>query len=256
MPSACDRLRGAALAPLFVLLGAVLLPACGGSKALSTGYPSGYPEWFLEQPQGFAVGYARNNGYKDAAMREATRVAATAFAMRESVTVDGGRGSIFGPFGIVLSGDLAETVSDDRVEHYYDPERVAAFQHLEGMTVVLLAPRKLADAEPDTDDGDLRQPRGDYPSWVQHLPEDQDGYTYAVGMSNRNEYEVSSWRNAERHARFRFALNAIADVSALDRDGKIALVEAHNVTVRGVEVVKRWRDPRDGGCFVLARARR
>ena len=75
-------------------------------------------------------------------------------------------------------------------------------------------------------------------------------------MSNRNEYEVSSWRNAERQARFRFALNAIADVSALDRDGKIALVEAHNVTVRGVEVVKRWRDPRDGGCFVLSRARR
>ena len=256
MASACNRLRGAALAPLLVLLGAALLPACGGSKELSAGYPSGYPAWFLEQPQGFAVGYARNNGYEAAAIREATRVAATAFAIQESVTVDGGRGSIFGPFGIVLSGDLAESFSDDRVEHYYDPERVAALQHLDGMTTVLLATRTLTDAEKDAVNGGLHQPGGDYPSWVQHLPEDQNGYTYAVGMSNRNEYEVSSWRNAERHARFRFALNAIADVSALDRDGKIALVEAHNVTVRGVEVVKRWRDPRDGGCFVLARARR
>jgi len=248
--------RGARVASLFLLAGVVLLSACGGSKALSPGYPAEYPAWFLEQPQGFAVGYARNNGYEDAATREASRVAARAFAARDAYTVDGARGSIWGPFGSLLSGGFVETVDEDRVDSYVDPERVAASARLDGMTVVLLARRKPSDAEKDAVDGRLRGSSGGYPSWVARPPEDADGYTYVVGMSNRNEYEVSSWREAERHARIRGALNAVADVDHLYREGGVALVEAKDVVVRGFEVVKRWRDPRDGGCFVLARARK
>jgi hypothetical protein len=252
------RAGRARCAPFLLLVGVVLLSACGGSKPLSPGYPSEYPSWFLEQPPAFAVGYARNGGYEDAAVREAARVAAKAFAMEESVIVNGGRGSIVGPFGTVLAGPILEEFVDyDRVDHYYDPERVAAAAHLDRMTVVLLAKRTLSDAEKGAIDDDLRPSGGSYPDWVEHPPDDdEDGYTYAVGLSGKNEYEVTSWRMAERHARFRFALNTLVDVSALYREGGIALVEADNVVVRGFEVVKRWRDPEDGACFVLARAGR
>ena len=260
MQSTCaltPRAGGTRLAFLLLLAVVAYFPACGGSKSLAGGYPSEYPAWFLSPPAAYASGYARNAGYKDAAMREAAQVAATAFVFEESVTVNGGRGSILGPFGTVLAGPILEESYDyDRVEHYYDPERIAAVAHLEGMTVALLAKRKPSDREKDAVDERLLPSKGGYPDWAERPPEDTGGYTYVVGMSGKNEYEVTSWRTAERHARFRFALNTVADVKALYREGGIALVELDDVVVRGFAVVKRWRDPRDGGCFVLARAER
>lgn len=93
---------------------------------------------------------------------------------------------------------------------------------------------------------------GNPPYWTRHAPE-HPGYVFSVGLAADNEYETTNWKLAEKHARTRLALGRWARVHTMDKDGVISLVETDAVALRGVRIVRRWRDPRDGACFVLAR---
>lgn len=245
------------MAPVALYACLSFFASCAHIGAVSEIPPNVYPTWFVALPDGsYAVGYAPAQEYERSATRQAVALAARALATEELVILNGGRGTIVGPFGTFLAGsDLEETVDQARVEGYDRPGRVLGVAHLTGLTAVLLSARDTVaeDAIPDRDA--MVTMAEDPPDWTQHPPE-RAGYILGVGVAAGNEYETTNWKLAEEHARMRLALSRWARVQTMDKDGVISLVEADAVALRGVRIVRRWRDSGNGACFVLARATR
>jgi hypothetical protein len=254
MRSEYGRWTGACVAPVALYACLSFFASCAYMGVAPEMPPDVYPTWFVALPDGpYAVGYAPAQEYEQSSTRQAVSLAARALATEELVIVNGGRGAIVGSFGTFLAGsDLEETVDSTRVAKYDDPERVLQVAHLAEMTVVLLSAR---DAENDDTVLDLKAMGKEPPSWTEHPPE-RAGYVFSVGVAADNEYETTNWNLAEEHARIRLALGRWARVQTMDKDGIISLVEADAVALRGVRIVRRWRDSRNGACFVLARATR
>jgi hypothetical protein len=245
------------VAPVFLYILFTLFTSCARIGGVPTTPPDVYPTWFVRLPDGpYAVGYGPRQEYEGSAIRQAVSLAAHALAAEELVTVNGGRGTIVGSFGTFLAGsDLEETVDQARVAEYDETERVLRAAHLARLTAILLSAHGTEKADTVLHIGDMVKMEGGPPDWTRHTPE-HPGYVFSVGLAADNEYEDTNWKLAEKHARIRLALNRWAKVQAMDKDGVVSLVETEAVALRGVRIVRRWRDPGNGACFVLARMQR
>lgn len=94
------------------------------------------------------------------------------------------------------------------------------------------------------------------PSWVQDIPQNSR-YYYAEGFSPKYFYESSSWETAESNALFNLARSIKLSMEALQKmngeSGQEIMNEDFTVTLKNVQVVRRWIDSRHGLCYVLVR---
>jgi hypothetical protein len=256
-PTAYVRRTGACVAPVFLYACLILFASCARIKGTPSASSDVYPTWFMALPEGpHAVGYSPTQEYEESAIRQAVSFAARALAAEDLVVVNGGRGSIVGPFGTFLAGsDLEETVDQARVAEYDESGRLLRASNLAGMTVVLLGRPGTGHGNTILDDEAMVTTAAEPPDWIRYPPE-RPGYAFSVGVAADNEYEATNWKLAEKHARMRLALNRWAKVQTMNKDGVVSLVETEAVALHGVRVVRRWRDPGNGACFVLARMQR
>jgi hypothetical protein len=245
------------MAPVSLYVFLTFLASCARIGGMPTTPSGAYPTWFVELPEGpFAVGYSATQEYEESAIQLAVISAARALAAEELVIVNGGRGTIVGSFGTFLAGsDLEETVDHARVAEYDEPGRLLRAAHLAGMTAVLLGRSGTGDENAILDDEAMVTMAEDAPDWTRQPPEHLS-YAFSVGVAADNEYEATNWKLAEKHARMRLALSRWAKVQTMDKDGVVSLVETEAVALRGARVVRRWRDPGNGACFVLVRMQR
>ena len=94
------------------------------------------------------------------------------------------------------------------------------------------------------------------PDWVENIPQGGSSI-YAEGVAPLYYYESSSWESAEKNALFNLARSIKVSMEALQKMNGGAGQEIKNeqitVTLRNVQVVRRWRDIRRGLCYVLVR---
>jgi hypothetical protein len=94
------------------------------------------------------------------------------------------------------------------------------------------------------------------PKWIEDVPKD-DLYVYAVGAAPSYFYEPSSWDEATEHARKELARSILVKTSALHKnnefEGQEQREENVEVVMKNFQVVKRWREEKQGFFYVLAR---
>lgn len=217
-----------------------------------------YPRWFLSQgdfrcPQA-VVGYANASFYPDSAVAYARRSGIINLARNRHMEIKGGQ--IFwsteaGTFW--MGSDFREQFDTSAVELVASSIRVLDRFVTKDFVAVLLG-----DSTCRLDDV-LRKmlfPKALSSPWVESLPSD-DRYYYAVGLSPEYYYESSSWTEAEKLARRNLARSVYISIKSLQkagREGQEIKHEEMSVSLRGIEVVARWRDVEKQVFYVLIRA--
>jgi hypothetical protein len=217
-----------------------------------------YPAWFLDPPSDqkmVAVGYSDVHAYIDSAIKSATREAATNLVKNGQVQIIGEQGLATLAAGTILVGST--------IKEYYDTTEagrlgstmkvVDYFQRSGAVTILVSTDSAKTTAAFGRVDAS-KLPR---PPWTTQTP-DKGGYLYCSGLAPVYYYENNSWREAERKARINLALTLYTKVKYLGKKVDQSYyrefqVEETNATLRGIEVVARWKDVKNQVCYVLMR---
>jgi hypothetical protein len=214
-----------------------------------------YPDWFFESPAALSIGYSDERSYVDSAIKSAAREAAVNYVKSQRVRIVGEQGMATFAVGKIPIGSTIKELYDENEAARLGESMVAVDLFLRGRTVTVLA-------SPDSSKTVTVSKRIDAaktakPSWVNIVP-DKPGFMYSTGLAPVYYYENNSWREAERKARINLALSLYTKVKLLQKkvDNEYYReysVEETNVTLRGMNVVSRWKDVKNRICYVLVR---
>jgi hypothetical protein len=95
------------------------------------------------------------------------------------------------------------------------------------------------------------------PNWTSVFPHEYN-YVYQVGVEQDNYYELSSWLEAERDARWKLARSvaklALQSVTkSTTYSGQEIQNQEFSVSVSNAEITRRWRDTNNNIYYVLIR---
>lgn len=234
----------------------------GAEGALGqTGSPEPtYPEWFRSMPASgpalWAVGYARGYSSLEAGMDSARAGAYERLRRTRQTVVEGEKLYESAPgFQMSFEGaNFTETGLPDTLQPvtYVDSARAG------GMTLVLAAwapggePPKTLSA-PEGRASFSEEP----PSWVRNGAPDGPETKRAIGSAQRYYYLESSWRRAERRARYQLAFQAISKIERLKKsteDWRHGVMSIKTkARLRRVQATARWAN--EETCFVLVEGR-
>ena len=233
----------------------------GAQASLDDPDPLRYPAWFVHPPSSagghWAIGYARTHATWRTSVAEARADAYTRLRRRWGLHISGERlyETVPGhPMAFRGARQDAMPLRDTlRAVTYVDSARVGT------LTLILAhAP------EPDATEGTLPSveapPRSfaeDAPPWVDREQPLSANTVRAVGIAPRYYYSASSWRLAERHARWELAVRAEAQIDRLrntDSRGQHTMTRVSvDVEMRRVQVIARWQNA--DACYVLMEAK-
>lgn len=217
-----------------------------------------YPLWFFNPPATsttWTVGYSQEHAYLDSALKAATREAGRNFAKNQQVQIRGEQGIATLAVGTITVGST--------IKEYFDTTqavsmgaalKVADYFRRGGAVAVLASMDSVANVPGVNRIDAATVPM---PPWTKALPE-KAGYVFNSGLAPLYYNEFNSWLEAERKARINLALSAYTRIKFLgkkedDSYFRESQVEATNVTLRGIEVVARWKDIKNQICYVLMR---
>ncbi|HTP12277.1 MAG TPA: hypothetical protein VMM37_01565 [Bacteroidota bacterium] len=217
-----------------------------------------YPSWFLEPPAGRAnvtVGYSDVRAYLDSAIASATREAAVNCVRNQQVRIAGEQGLATLAVGTLTVGStISEGYDESAAGQLSTNLKVLDYFQRAGAATVL--------ASTDSSDAAVNARRVDVskvprPSWTTTIPE-KAGYMYNSGLCPVYYNENNSWREAERRGRINLALTLYTKVKFMGKKADDSYfrefqVEETNATLRGVEIVARWKDVKNQICYVLVR---
>ncbi len=217
-----------------------------------------YPAWFLDPPVSrpvFAVGYSDVRSYVDSAIASAAREAAANYVKNRQVTIAGEQGLATLAAGTIAVGSTIKEFYDvDEAGRLEAKLKVIDYFQRRG-AVTLLASTDSTATVPNLKRLDAAKvPK---PSWTTLIP-DKTGYLYDSGLCPVYYNENNSWREAERRGRINLALTLYTKVKYMGKKVDNSYfrefqVEETNATLRGIEVVARWKDVKNQICYVLVR---
>lgn len=231
---------------------------------LSAGFAHAQPNWFWNPgacPE-HSVGISTYSSvYPDSSAMRATIDAAFNRAITERVRVRGTAGYHRSPLGTyILFNEMQVSVDTSRsVEIASGMEPQAQFV-VENAHLVLAGsgPCRVEDAAPARRGSARRANRSASrePDWVTSVPTDP-AFLYALGYSDDQFYERSSWKSAEWNALYNLAsfqqAGIYSEVSSADSYTEEFQFLDMDQTLRGVEVTGRYKDARRGLYYVLVR---
>lgn len=241
--------RAAVLSPLFCLL-------AGSAYA--------QPNWFWNPgacPE-HAVGISTfSSVYPDSSALRATLDAAFSRAIAERVRVRGTAGYHRSPLGTyILFNEMQVSVDTSRAVDLASGMEPQAQFVVQNAHLVLAGsgPCRVEEAAPVRGRSARRANRSAErePDWVTSVPTDP-AYLYALGYSDAQFYERSSWKSAEWNALYNLAsfqqAGIYSEVNSADSYTEEFQFLDMDQTLTGVEVAGRYKDARRGLYYVLMR---
>lgn len=223
-------------------------------------FAQAYPRWFLDpgdlQCGLTACGYARNYFHKKSSDSVAFVDGCQNITRDRYAKIEGGEAYWATEAGVYWMGnDLKEAIDSSFLRQSVSTcKKLAAYSDNE-MTIVLVSE---SDCSLSPSMREIVKCPRDRPDWVDSFPQ-QSGFIYDEGVAPEYFYESSSWQSAERKARFNLARDLKSTVSALEKlnnsSGQAISNEDISAELRNIQVVRRWRDVRDGLYYVLVRMR-
>lgn len=211
------------------------------SFTVATSAQSGqYPSWFVTAPSGAvtAVGYAPRSYYPDNAIARAVENALHNLNLALQTDVVGQEAALIQSDQHLYAGNTFRELTDSTRLSLLTQTAIFLDTTITEQMVLVLAAAKTLTVESDS----ISLP--DSPDWIIETPE-QNGFVYAVGVSQVYFREPSGWLAAERDMRLRMAFTLEIRLTGL--------VKSHNQYYQEVQhstVKQRLRN-----CHVIARAR-
>ncbi len=229
----------------------------------STVHAQMYPRWFLfpdEIPCGtFAIGMAPTPYYPDSSGGEAFLSGVVNAVRSDELTIEGTKEYGATDVGVTaISTDVQEIIDSAKIDLFAKSLKLLDLRTIGETTLALVGH---ADCQFPDSLKNAKRPSRRSPAWLASLPQDSQ-YYYAVGMSEPAYYEFSAWLEAEKHARLELAKSVRSTVRGVDRmeagasgDEAYSSVqdEKISITLRGVQVARRWKDPKTRLYAVLLR---
>lgn len=219
-----------------------------------------YPRWFLDPGNlhcgPTACGYAQNYFHWKSSDSVAFVNGCQNLTRDHYVKIEGGEAYWATEAGVYWMGnDLKETIDSSFLHQSLAVCKKLAAYSDNKMTIVLVSEQDCS--VPPLMRAFVKCPRH-RPHWVDSLPQ-QRGCIYDEGVAPGYFYESSSWQSAEKKARFNLARDLRSTVEALEKlnngSGQDISNEDISAELRNIQVVRRWRDVKDGLCYVLVRMR-
>lgn len=217
-----------------------------------------YPAWFFDPPASrsvFAVGYSDVRSYLDSAIASAVREAAANYVKNRQVTIAGEQGLATLAAGTIAVGSTIKEIYDINEAGRLETKlRIVDYFQRRGAVTVLASTDSTVSVPTLKRVDAAKVPK---PSWTSLIP-DKVGYLYDFGLCPVYYNENNSWREAERRGRINLALTLYTKVKYMGKKVDNSYfrefqVEETNATLRGVEVVARWKDVKNQICYVLVR---
>jgi len=217
-----------------------------------------YPSWFFSPSAAsvpLTVGYSAEHAYLDSAIKAATREAARNYTKNQQEQVRGEQGLATLAVGTITVGSTIKEYFDTAQAVRLGTTMKALDYFRRGGAVAVLAATDSIANVPGLNRVDAATVP--MPPWTKVLPE-KSGYVYNSGLAPLYYNEFNSWLEAERKARINLALGLYTKVKFLGKKENDAYfresqVEETNVTLRGIEVIARWKDVKNQICYVLMR---
>ncbi|KAA3597006.1 MAG: hypothetical protein DWQ06_14570 [Calditrichaeota bacterium] len=238
---------------LYIFL-SIFLVSCSSSKEVKIAKKKqgdSYPSWFLEPSQNsnFFVGYAENFWIESSSEEFAMRNALENYSRFKGVKISGERLTATSIFQKGSQAFYEETPLNN-----YRNLKVVPISSFEFGDNYLL----LSGFSKVTNFGTTMQKLSkEIPSDFENL-NDSDEMKFAVGTASLENYsrEFSVWLEAERDARIRLAEKVDSKISNLTKtfngiSESFTSTKVENVTLKNVQVLKRWKDTESKLCYVL-----
>lgn len=218
-----------------------------------------YPAWFWNMPHAedslFAVGFSETFAHPETSQQYAITDGIESLAKYFSVRIKGERGVLRDGNRVIFSGaDIQEILSPSVLSFVKEHHQLIATYAGKKYTFVLLC---LGEGNAETlAMPSSAAPMSSQPSWMTTNPK-ESGYLYASGNSNPYYREVNSWRIAEKRARIALALSLESKVRGLAKKLNASMETistiSTDVQLNRVQVIARWKHPKDKTCHVLVR---
>ncbi len=238
----------------FYIFLSIFLVSCASSKSVKIAKKDqrfSYPTWFLEPNQNskLFVGYAENFWIESSSEEFAVRNALENYSHFEGVKISGERLT-------------ATSIFQKGSQAFHEETPLNNYKNLK---VVPLSSLKFGDnyfllsgfAKTTDFDETLQKLSKEIPSDFENL-NDSEKMKFAVGMASLENYsrEFSVWLEAERDARVRLAEKIDSKISNLTKtfngiSESFTSTKVEGVTLKKIQVLKRWKDTENKLCYVL-----
>ncbi|MEK7263222.1 MAG: hypothetical protein AAB071_01770 [Bacteroidota bacterium] len=219
-----------------------------------------YPLWFLETGRvacpHISVGYATLSPYVHNSILAAKKSAVENYLHLKKFSVKGGQAFWKTERGVISEGNNIKEKFDTTSFSSLMISSVILDSFVSKEIVSVLI--SISDCNISNSQRNLIKVENEnQPQWVSSIPKEKN-FVHQVGISQGYSYEISSWENAERHARLNIARTAgNIKIESRGRSSAKSADEIQNeemeATVNYAEIVARWRDTVENIYYVLAR---
>ncbi|MBM4165498.1 MAG: hypothetical protein FJ218_01000 [Ignavibacteria bacterium] len=222
--------------------------------------PFEYPLWFLEPERvacpSISVGFATLSHYQHNSVLAAKKNAIENSVRLKQFSVSGGEAFFKMEHGTMFQGNNFLESFDSSLLLRNSPSLIVLDSSFtENCAVVLVGDSSCKEFEHFKTLINVSDSRA--PDWTSALPKEKN-VVYQVGVEQDNYYELSSWIEAERDARWKLArslatlkLQSITKSTA--QSGQEIQNQEFSVVVSNAEITKRWRDTNNNIYYVLIR---
>lgn len=219
------------------------------------GQSNKYPKWFSHQGQLEAesaiVGFSHVSFYPDSAAYRTIKDAHKRYALYRHCSVSGSAASIYSDYGSRSLGGQFFVTFDSTLALLAEERLIPSDTlHSASFTAVLLLDKQ----EALTNDWKLCADFSQKPSWIEKPPVN-DNVFYAIGVSDKNYYEFTSWIKAEQNALLELAKIKKTDVKVYTKNSSYYQTiydESYSGNLQQVKILARWIDPKNDIFYVLA----
>lgn len=216
-----------------------------------------YPYWFIYPEKvgcdDYEVGYSTTGYYADSSKVVAFKNGCVNRARNAYLKIEGGQGFWKTENGTYWMGaKINESFDTASIRIYEENLKLVSTFSDEKLTLAFLCNSELELTSLQNQIIDLKDISA--PHWIEKIPSSEK-YYYALAMTPKYYYEISSWLEAERLARVNLATQISVSVKSLQKvteiEGQEIRNEEFSVILENISVAERWIDIKRNIFYVL-----